>query len=384
VTDPREASTYDRKGARYIPPTPKILSWADKFIYSQETSSLPSLNSFWSWAFSDLKENTTRGVLAEFLVAQALEIPGDVKAAWEPYDLITNSGTRIEVKASGYLQAWSTLKHSAIKFGSLKGRVYDAETGDYSHEPSLNADIYVFCKHNATEHKNYNVLSLDQWEFFVIPLKYVAKLGTNSITEKRLLKDGLGSVLYSELKQEFLRVESGIEPSSAVSPIPPTNLWGPTSRTGWNRESINDYLANADQNFETKTLKALLKFAESRAGKIIPSTGKRPGFSFQIARPNDGKLVTIWTIRGYGPTRPLRLELAWGFIREGYSDYHRSDERFLFMLNEIGGAFREVEIGGYWPVLGDLSPLDVSNFQQIVLEFTNSPQRGDTNPSLGK
>ena len=33
---------------------------------------------FWRWAFSDLRDNTTRGILAEFLVAKAV---GDTKAA---------------------------------------------------------------------------------------------------------------------------------------------------------------------------------------------------------------------------------------------------------------------------------------------------------------
>jgi hypothetical protein len=122
----REDSTYDRQGARYIPGSPKSLAPADQFKIDAHVTDLPSVGGFWSWAFSDLKENTTRGVLAEFLVASALGIVGDVKAAWEPYDLKTYSGIRIEVKASGYLQAWSTLKHSTINFSSLKGRVFDS------------------------------------------------------------------------------------------------------------------------------------------------------------------------------------------------------------------------------------------------------------------
>jgi hypothetical protein len=41
-----------------------------------ETSGLlaskPALSTFWRWAFSDLCDDTTRGILAEFLVARVL------------------------------------------------------------------------------------------------------------------------------------------------------------------------------------------------------------------------------------------------------------------------------------------------------------------------
>jgi hypothetical protein len=37
---------------------------------------------FWSWAFSDLLNNVTRGCLAEFIVARALEATNDVRNPW--------------------------------------------------------------------------------------------------------------------------------------------------------------------------------------------------------------------------------------------------------------------------------------------------------------
>lgn len=50
--------------------------------------------------------NTVRGVIAEFLVASALGISGDMREAWSPFDLLTEDGIKIEVKSSAYVQQW--------------------------------------------------------------------------------------------------------------------------------------------------------------------------------------------------------------------------------------------------------------------------------------
>jgi hypothetical protein len=67
---------------------------------------------FWRWAFSDLRENIVRGVLAEFLVAKAVGDPSPLRHAWDNYDVTTPDGTRIEVKSSAYLQSWRQRTHS--------------------------------------------------------------------------------------------------------------------------------------------------------------------------------------------------------------------------------------------------------------------------------
>ena len=366
----REDSTYDRQGARYIPGSPKSLAPADQFKIDAHVTDLPSVGGFWSWAFSDLKENTTRGVLAEFLVASALGIVGDVKAAWEPYDLKTYSGIRIEVKASGYLQAWSTLKHSTINFSSLKGRVFDSKTGEFSEEPSYNADVYIFCKQHAEQHADYDALDLDQWEFYVISREYLEGLGQKSVTEKRLIKDGIYSVPYHQLRSDFDTVCGGNRSANRQNSRVDDGLWGATSRTGWNQSTINEYLKGSEPSFETKAFSALLDFAMKHADRIEPSSGVRPGFSYRFARPSDGSLVTIWTVRGHGPSLPLRLELSWSYVVEGFHDISAPDKILCNILNHLGAGFSNVEINGKWPILGELSPLDVDNFQQAILEFT--------------
>ena len=53
-----------------------------------------NLNEFWSWNQSDLIENRTRGILAEFIVKKALNIKNESRVEWDDYDLITEKGTK--------------------------------------------------------------------------------------------------------------------------------------------------------------------------------------------------------------------------------------------------------------------------------------------------
>ncbi len=42
-----------------------------------------TVGEFWSWAYSDLLNNATRGVFAEYLVAVALGVDDQPRLAWE-------------------------------------------------------------------------------------------------------------------------------------------------------------------------------------------------------------------------------------------------------------------------------------------------------------
>lgn len=51
------------------------------------------LGSFWQWSSSDIVNNRTRGILAEYLVAQAIGVAdGSVREEWAPRDLKTQDG----------------------------------------------------------------------------------------------------------------------------------------------------------------------------------------------------------------------------------------------------------------------------------------------------
>ena len=105
----------------------------------------PTLSDFWRWGFSNVIDNTTRGVLAEFLVASALGIASGTRSVWDAYDLRLPSGLTIEVKASAYLQAWGQAKLSKPSFSIGSARAYDAATNALAPESKRQADVYVFC-----------------------------------------------------------------------------------------------------------------------------------------------------------------------------------------------------------------------------------------------
>lgn len=64
------------------------------------------LADFWSWACSDLANNTMRGLLAEYLVATALGAAAGTRTEWDTVDIRTSDGWRVEVKSTAYLQSW--------------------------------------------------------------------------------------------------------------------------------------------------------------------------------------------------------------------------------------------------------------------------------------
>jgi hypothetical protein len=75
-----------------------------------------SLQDFWQWSGSDLVSNSQRGTLAEFLVAHALGVDRGVRTEWDAYDVATEEGFKVEVKASGFIQSWAQEKLSSVGF----------------------------------------------------------------------------------------------------------------------------------------------------------------------------------------------------------------------------------------------------------------------------
>ena len=84
--------------------------------------------SFWQWSSSDLLGNTMRGVLAEYIVATALNALGErPRQEWVAYDILTPEGIKVEVKSSAYLQTWSQKKLSAVLFRIAPTKGWDPE-----------------------------------------------------------------------------------------------------------------------------------------------------------------------------------------------------------------------------------------------------------------
>ena len=129
-----------------------------------------SVLDFWQWSCSDLIENTTRGILAEFLVATALGISvKKPREGWAPWDLTANDGTKVEVKSAAFLQVWYQKKHSKVKFGIGRTKAWDPETNKLSEDLDRRSDVYVFALHAHKDQSTIDPLDVSQWEFFILP-----------------------------------------------------------------------------------------------------------------------------------------------------------------------------------------------------------------------
>jgi len=135
---------------------------------------------FWQWSGSDLLGNTARGILAEFIVAMAIDQHAGVRDAWSPYDLETEDGIKIKVKSSGYIQSWQQKDYSKIIFGIAPTRAWNPETIQLDDEPKRQADIYVFALIKHMDAKTIDPLNLDQWVFYVVSAKVLNNSLPNS------------------------------------------------------------------------------------------------------------------------------------------------------------------------------------------------------------
>lgn len=132
-----------------------------------------SVLDFWQWSASDLVSNTARGALAEFLVARALGLDIGARDSWGTYDLDTDSGVKIEVKSSAYIQVWNQTRHSKLSFGCRKTLAWSAETSDFYGEPQRHADVYVFAVLSHKDQGTFNPLDVSQWDFYVVPTHWL-------------------------------------------------------------------------------------------------------------------------------------------------------------------------------------------------------------------
>lgn len=68
-----------------------------------------------------------------------------VRQSWKSYDVLSPEGSKIEVKASGYIQAWPQEKLSSVSFSIRPAHSWDMETSTYADELTRDSDVYVFC-----------------------------------------------------------------------------------------------------------------------------------------------------------------------------------------------------------------------------------------------
>ncbi|HUU92082.1 MAG TPA: hypothetical protein VM238_12845 [Phycisphaerae bacterium] len=126
--------------------------------------------SFWQWSTSDLLSNVTRGSLAEYIVARAVDAtPNGVRDEWATFDLLTSDGIKVEVKSAAYVQSWHQTKLSTVCFRTPKTRAWDPETNAQSKGATRHADVYVFALLAHKDKQTVDPLDVSQWQFYVLP-----------------------------------------------------------------------------------------------------------------------------------------------------------------------------------------------------------------------
>ena len=145
---------------------------------------------FLNWGFGEVLENRTRGILAEYIVAKALDALSEKRIEWDYCDL-RYRGVEIEVKSAAYVQSWEQKRPSTIGFeiGTRRWK-WAHETNDMVEvAPAARlANIYVFCLLDILDRNQAAPLDTAQWRFFVAP---TATINQHLGTQKRA---GLASI----------------------------------------------------------------------------------------------------------------------------------------------------------------------------------------------
>jgi len=176
----------------------------DEMLHSNGHSLGPSLLDFWSWSTSDIVSNAQRGVLAEFIVANAIGVDlNGVRDEWGAYDLTTPDGIRVEVKSAAFIQSWEQRDFSIISFNVPKTRAWNSDTNIQETEPRRQADVYVFALLAHKDKLTIDPLNVDQWTFFVLPTAVLdaRKRSQTSITLRSLETLTGPGIPYEDLRQ---------------------------------------------------------------------------------------------------------------------------------------------------------------------------------------
>ena len=181
-----------------------------------------TVEDFWFWSASDLRENTLRGIFAEYLVALKLGLTEKPRIEWAPYDL-EFKGKKIEVKSSGYVQAWTKTKKDNSPSWNVGPTKKWCDGKGWVGERKRRADLYIFCLQREEDPSRYDATDVTQWRFWVVPtlclLKEEKTRRTNanyalkSLSLTALKNLGGKAICFDELKRKTESVINEIEES---------------------------------------------------------------------------------------------------------------------------------------------------------------------------
>lgn len=140
---------------------------------------------FLDWAYDDLFTNTTRGVLAEYIVATALGITKTKRREWDQYDLQFGD-VGVEVKSAAYVQAWKQARPSKITFSIRPARGWDPITETFAESAERSAKVYVFCLLQGEDRDRIDPLDVAHWTFYVLSTRELNR----HVPEQRTIRLG--------------------------------------------------------------------------------------------------------------------------------------------------------------------------------------------------
>jgi hypothetical protein len=132
-----------------------------------------NLIEFWQWAYSDMRSNTVRPLVAEFLVGKSLGcLDTRGRREWAAWDH-EYRGAKIEVKSSGRVQSWSPAAKSRTVFGIPQAKnAWCADEEKYL-GPGRHADIYIFAVNTQSDPKLAELFDESDWVFYVLPVSEI-------------------------------------------------------------------------------------------------------------------------------------------------------------------------------------------------------------------
>ena len=169
---------------------------------------------FWEWAYDDLLTNTTRGVLAEYIVAKAVGIRDTKRVEWDQCDLVID-GIKVEVKSAAYVQTWEQPKLSKITFGIRPAKGWDARTNTSATSAQRCADVYVFCLLKCGDRDRINPLDVEQWTFYVLSRNELDR----EVPEQKTIRLGPLIAKFGPCECAYAELNAAIREAAAVNRV---------------------------------------------------------------------------------------------------------------------------------------------------------------------
>jgi hypothetical protein len=161
-----------------------------------------TVGDFWAWAYSDILENTARGMFAEFLVGAALDAVENVRPTGREGFDVHYGDQKIEVKASAYIESQHQDAPPDIRFGIGESEGGDPEPDTHGAERTRAADCYVFCLFSDRDQNAANVLDMNRWEFYVLSTQRInEELGSQKSVGLSRIQEMTGPVSLGQIRE---------------------------------------------------------------------------------------------------------------------------------------------------------------------------------------